>query len=68
MKIETISCVEASDMPDLVLDYCVDHEIVTNYQNDIAIVRDDDNPFANWLRKNGYVFKSDYDYIGVIAT
>ena len=71
MKIEMIPCVEASDMPREVLEYCIDHEISTHYQNDIAQVENSDNPFANWLRENGYEFEENswgFNSVGVFAT
>jgi len=68
MKIEMIACVNAVDMPAEVEEYCVEEEINTHYQDDIAVIENDDNPFANWLRENGYEFKEKSDYIGVIAT
>ena len=63
-------------MPMEVTDYCVDREISTHYQNDIAQVYNSNNPFANWLKKNGYKFKAkfskkdygEFDEIGIIAT
>jgi hypothetical protein len=64
-----IPCVQASDMPEEVLMYCIDNEISTHYQNDITVVHDDDSPFAVWLRESGYKFTDKYgDYIGIIAT
>lgn len=66
--IEMIPCVNATDMPSEVTDYCVDNEISTHYQNDVAFLGDDGNPFSEWLKKNGYIFKTKYDSIGVIAT
>jgi hypothetical protein len=69
--IKMIPCVEARDMPKDVLEYCIDHEISTHYQSDIAQVEDNNNPFANWLRENGYEFEETrwgFDYVGVIAT
>ena len=64
-----IPCVQASDMPREVIDHCIDYEISTHYQNDVALVRDNDNPFANWLRELGHEFTGKYgDYIGIIAT
>ena len=71
MKIEMIPCVEAGDMPQEVENYCIDREIGIHYQNDIAQIENDDNPFANWLRENGYKFKETswgFNYIGIIAT
>ncbi len=67
-------CVEASDMPKDVLEYCMEYDISTHYQNDLAQIENNDNPFANWLRENGYEFKEsvttvwDFNYIGIIAT
>lgn len=49
-----IPFIDAADMPDNVSDYCVEHEIQTHYQNDVAYVKDDGNPFAEWLKSIGY--------------
>ena len=69
-KIRTISAVYAADMPEEVIDYCLDHHIETHYQNDIVYIENDDNPFAKWLRENGFVFPPDSDgvEIGIFAT
>jgi hypothetical protein len=58
-------------MPNDVMEYCVDREISTHYQNDVAFVPDGDNPFANWLREIGYQFEDNIvgcNYVGIIAT
>ncbi len=74
---KTLITVNAVGMPTDVSDYCCEHEISTHYQNDIAQIYNSDNPFANWLKKNGYKFKAkpskegdygDFDEIGIIAT
>lgn len=72
--INYIPVVDAGDMPEDVIDYCVDQEWSTHYQNDIVQLYDDGNPFAEWLKANGYVFKSkkddhnNFDEIGILAT
>lgn len=63
-----ITCVKAKDFTEEVEDYCIDNEIQIHYQNDIALVEDDDNPFALWLKSKGYEFKEESDYIGIIST
>ena len=68
MKITTIPCIQAKDMPKKVEDYCIEQEISTHYQSTIIGLNNDNNPLSNWLRENGYIFKSEYDYIGIIAT
>lgn len=70
---EAIILVNAKEMPADVLDYCVDHEISTHYRNDVAMIEDDGNPFAEWLKSKGiHVPKStespDYILIGIWAT
>lgn len=64
--------VDATDMPDEVLDYCVDNDWSTHYQNDIVQLYDDGNPFAEWLKTNGYVFKKHrhqtWDEVGIFAS
>lgn len=71
MEITTriITCVESADMPREVADYCESCGISTCYQNDIVLLEDDENPFSEWLKTNGYEFKSEFgDYIGIFAT
>jgi hypothetical protein len=70
VKMREITCVDATDFPDEVLDYCDQHDISTHYQNDVIVVEDDGNPFAKWLKDQGYEFKnSDFgDYIAILAT
>lgn len=74
--LQTITVVDARDIPMEAADYLVDREISLHYQNDIVQVEDDGNPFAEWLKENGYVFKYhnyknsnvDFDEIGILAT
>ena len=71
MEIEYIPAIEASDMPSEVEDWCVENDYSIHYQNDIAQVENDGNPFAKWLIENGYKFKakkSGFDSIGIFAT
>ncbi len=73
---KTIITVEAREMPIEVEDWCIDHEYSTHHDNSIAQVYNNNNPFANWLKKNGYKFKAkfseedygEFDEIGIIAT
>lgn len=63
--------VEAYDMPDDVLDYCIEREIITHYQNDVALIQNDGNPFAEWIKREyGYEFSdAKYgDYIAISST
>ena len=72
MEITYIPTVEAKDMPPDIEDYCVDQEWSTHYQNEIVQLYDDGNPFAEWLKANGYVFKKHqykkWNNIGIFAT
>lgn len=69
MEIKYIPVVYAGDMPQEVLDYCVQNDINTHYQNDITFVKRDDNPFANWLKANGYEFNGkNGDFVGILST
>lgn len=69
MKIKTIIMVDAADFPSDVMDHCLDNEIQTHYQNDIAFIADDDNPFATWLRSLGYEFENKTgDWIAIMST
>jgi len=68
MEITYIPAVAATDMPPEVEEWCIDNEYSTHYQNDIAQVENDGNPFAKWLIKNGYKFKSKYDNVGIFAS
>lgn len=65
-----ITCVDATDFPSEVDDYCTDNEISTHYQSDVVVVSDDGNVFAEWLKKEGHVFEDTKygDYIAIIAT
>ena len=66
---KTIIMVNASDMPSDVMDYCLDNEFQTHYQNDIVFIKDDDNPFANWLIDLGYAFTGKGgNWIGIMST
>jgi len=74
-RIKIIPCVEASDMPENVIEWCIDHNYDTHYQNNVAQVYNDDNPFANWLREIGYTFvcppsddENSWDNVAIIAT
>ena len=61
--------VDSASMPDDVMDFCLDNEISTHYQNDIVFILNNDNTFANWLREMGYVFSDDEgDWIGIMST
>lgn len=63
--------VDASDMPDDVLDYCAEREIQTHYQNDVALIADSGNPFAEWVKREyGYEFSDNKygDYIAIHST
>jgi len=70
MKIRTIPVVDAADMPTEVLEYCIERGINIHGQHDIARIENDDNPFARWLKENGFMFPpgKDYAYIGIFAT
>lgn len=48
-----IPCVNAGDMPDVVRHWCEDYEYSTHYHNSVAIIEDDGNPFAEWLKEMG---------------
>jgi len=50
-KFKMIPFIGAENMPDEVIDYCGDREISTHYQNDVAFVKDDGNPLAEWLKE-----------------
>ncbi len=67
--LKLMTYVDATEMPSEVIDYCVEREVSTHYQNDIMQVPNNNNVFAKWLRENGYKFNSDdFDNIGIIAT
>lgn len=71
-KLNTITVVDATDMPEEVEDWCIENEYSTHCTNSVAKVPNDDNPFANWLRDNGYVFsdtdEGGFDHVAIIAT
>lgn len=74
--LQTITVVDVRDIPRMAEDYLVDREVSLHSQNGIVQVEDDGNPFAEWLKENGYVFKYhnyknsniDFDEIGILAT
>ena len=72
IEIVYIPTVEAKGMPSEVLDYCADREWSTHCDNSIVQLEDDGNPFAEWLKSNGHVFKwhknKDWNDIGIFAT
>lgn len=69
MDIKYIPLINATDMPTEVEEYCVKHDINTHYQNDITFVENNGNPFAEWLKNSGYVFKGkDGDFVGILST
>lgn len=63
LEISMIACIAASAMPDDVQEYCEDKGIYTHCADNIVFVSDDDNPFANWLRANGYTFKNENENV-----
>ena len=57
-KPEMILSVEASDLPDEILDWCLDNDYSTHNQNDVIHIwkdDEDDDIFVEW-------FESKYDY------
>lgn len=75
--LQTITVVDVRDIPQgPPEDWLLDREVSLHCQNDIVQVEDDGNPFAEWLKENGYVFKYhnyensniDFDEIGILAT
>jgi hypothetical protein len=48
-----IPCIDASDMPDKVIDWCEEHEISTHYSDSMARLTDDGNAMAEWLKEIG---------------
>lgn len=73
-SLELITCINAVEMPNDVIDYCIEKlDTSTHYQNDVVQVYNNNNVFAKWLKENGYKFKSnfdseEFDHIGIIAT
>lgn len=45
-----IPYIEASEFPEEVITYCIEHEISIHCQNDVAHIPDDGNVFAEWLK------------------
>ena len=53
-----ILCVNAVDMPPEVKKWCIERQI-TIWESDVVYIPNDpENPFAKWLKDNGYQFKS----------
>jgi hypothetical protein len=68
-KYEKIIAVNACDFPNEVIDYCVDNEINTHYDNDLVNIDDDGNPLAEWLKEIGVDFKGkDSISVGIWST
>ncbi len=76
MNFKQINVVDVRDMPMDVEAWCVEQEISTHYQDDVAMIENDGNPFAEWLNENGYKWKNDCnpnsepecDYFAILAT
>ena len=68
MKIKMIPMVEARDMPEDILDFCVEQEYQTHYQNEVVCTSDKDNLLIKWLEQNGHVFTEKYMYVAINAT
>jgi hypothetical protein len=68
MKVVNIKLVKAKDMPDDVIDYCVDHDIPTHYDNGVGFVENDNNAFARWLYQNGYSLAKGGEWVAVLGT
>lgn len=71
----TVVTVDAADFPDEVQIWCIDQDISTHYDNSIAWIPNDGNPFAEWLKSNGFKdFKKDTEdnpkgvWIGIFST
>jgi len=67
-----IPYIDATDFPSEVLNWCEEKEISTHYRSDVAVVKDDGNPMAEWLKKLGVpkVKNSEdrwYDWVVAIA-
>jgi len=67
-KIRTISVVRCEDLPEEVIMWLTEQEVSTHYNNDITCVENDNNPFAIWLKENGYEFKEGNNWIALFAT
>ena len=50
---EMIPCIDASDMPSEVRDWCDSNDISTHYYNSIAMCWDKDNIFTKWVESLG---------------
>lgn len=48
--------------------WLTEQEVSTHYNNDITCVENDNNPFAIWLKENGYEFKEGNNWIALFAT
>jgi hypothetical protein len=68
-KIKMIPCIDARDLPVEVLNWLSEEEIQTHYQNDVAIIVDDGNPFAEWLKSCGVELSKEHNnYIAILST
>lgn len=70
--LDTIIRVNARDMPSDVVDWCCENEYSIHGDNSVAQVPNNNNPFADWLRREGYIFSNTdeggFDHIAIIAT
>ncbi len=65
-----VPMLQADQLPDDVVDWCLDHEYNLHDVDDIAIIFLDGNPMFNWLTEQGYEFPLDavmagYGYVAI---
>lgn len=64
-----IPMVNAVDMPTEVEDWCIENDVSTHYDNDVALFETKEkNPLNDWLKELGYVTKDKYTYVAVIGS
>ena len=68
IEIEMIPMIEARDMPEDILDFCIEKEYSTHYQNEVVCTSDKENLLIKYLEQNGHIFTGKYMYVAIIAT
>ena len=58
-KIEMVQCVDATDFPIEVCNWCDEMEIYTHDVCGLYSVSDDGSPLSNWLKEIGFQFKEE---------
>jgi len=59
IEMETIILVDCTEVPSSIQEYLLDkYEYGCHCDHTVLQIEDDGNPFAEWLKSNGYKFKN----------